>query len=35
MADHAIANPYFEDEDVAQIVIKPLCKYRGQVTSLG
>jgi hypothetical protein len=27
MADQGIANPYFEDEDVAQIVIKPLPKY--------
>ena len=27
MADQGIANPYFEDEDVAQIVIKPLSKY--------
>jgi len=35
MADQGIANPYFEDEDVAQIVIKPLSKYRGEVTPLG
>jgi hypothetical protein len=27
MADQGIASPYFEDEDVAQIVIKPLPKY--------
>jgi hypothetical protein len=35
MADQGIANPYFEDEDVSTIVIKSLCKYRGQITSLG
>ena len=35
MAEPAIANPEFEDEDVAQIVIKPLSKYRGQVSQLG
>jgi hypothetical protein len=35
MADQGIANPYFEDEDVSTIVIKSLCKYRGQVTPLG
>ena len=27
MESPAIASPYFEDEDVAQIVIKPLPKY--------
>jgi hypothetical protein len=27
MAEPAIANPYFEDEDVSTIVIKPLPKY--------
>jgi hypothetical protein len=26
MADQGIANPYFEDEDCGQIVIKPLSK---------
>jgi hypothetical protein len=30
-----MASPYFEDEDVATIVIRPLSKYRGQVTRLG
>jgi hypothetical protein len=35
MADHVIASPYFEDEDVSTIVIKPLSKYRGEVTPLG
>jgi hypothetical protein len=35
MADQGIANPYFEDEDVSTIVIKPLSKYRGEVTPLG
>jgi hypothetical protein len=35
MADQGIANPYFEDEDVSTIVIKPLSKYRGQVSELG
>jgi len=27
MADQGVANPYFEDEDVSTIVIKPLPKY--------
>jgi hypothetical protein len=30
-----MASPYFEDEDPSQIVIKPLSKYRGQVSQLG
>jgi hypothetical protein len=30
-----IASPYFEDEDVSQIVIKPLSKYRGVPSKLG
>jgi hypothetical protein len=35
MAEPAIASPEFEDEDPSQIVIKPLSKYRGQVSQLG
>jgi len=35
MAEPEIANPQFEDEDTSQIVIKPLSKYRGQVSKLG
>jgi hypothetical protein len=32
---NGMANPDLEDEDVATIVIRPLSKYRGQVTRLG